>query len=146
MIIKQSNNIIDLFYKKCAEHGLKITPQRKTIYEELVKAKDHPTADTLYKRARRSLSNISFDTVYRTLLSFTEMGIVTLVEGYGEQKRFEPNLHPHHHFRCIKCHTIFDFENDSYNDISVPQEIKKHGTVFSKRVVLEGICSRCKSK
>ena len=146
MINKRPNKLTDLFYEKCTEHGLKITPQRKVIYEELMKAKDHPTADILYKRARKSLSNISFDTVYRTLLSFTEIGVVSLVEGYGEQRRFEPNLHQHHHFRCIKCHAIFDFENNSYNNISVPPEVKKHGTVFSKRVVLEGFCSRCKGR
>jgi Fur family peroxide stress response transcriptional regulator len=135
-----------MFYDKCAEKGLKITPQRSLIFDELSKATDHPTADAIYKRVRKSLSNISFDTVYRTLLSFTEIGIVNLVEGTGEQKRFEPNLHQHHHFRCIKCFTIYDFENDAYNDIAVPEAVKKQGVVINKRVVLEGICSKCKGK
>ncbi|MBN3039943.1 MAG: transcriptional repressor [Candidatus Omnitrophica bacterium] len=146
MKLEKRQNLTQFFYDKCAEHGLKITPQRRVIYDELIKAKDHPTADALYKRTRKNLNNISFDTVYRTLLSFTEMGIVSLVEGYGEQKRFEPNLHQHHHFRCIKCHTIFDFENESYNDIPVPAKVQKHGTVTSKKVVLEGICSKCRIK
>lgn len=141
-----TEDIKKLFYDKCAEKGLKITPQRTLILEELSTAKDHPTADAIYKRVRKRLPNISFDTVYRTLLSFTEIGILTLVEGYGEQKRFEPNGHQHHHFRCIKCHTIFDFENDAYDDISIPPEVQKQGTVMSKRVVLEGICSKCKRK
>ena len=135
-----------MFYDKCAEKGLKITPQRSLIFDELSKATDHPTADAIYKRVRKSLSNISFDTVYRTLLSFTEIGIVNLVEGSGEQKRFEPNLHQHHHFRCIKCHNIYDFENDAYNDIAVPEAVKKQGVIINKRVVLEGICSKCKGK
>jgi Fur family transcriptional regulator, peroxide stress response regulator len=135
-----------MFYDKCAEKGLKITPQRSLIFDELSKATDHPTADAIYKRVRKSLSNISFDTVYRTLLSFTEIGIVNLVEGSGEQKRFEPNLHQHHHFRCIKCHTIYDFENDAYNDIAVPEAVQKQGVIINKRVVLEGICSKCKGK
>jgi len=135
-----------MFYDKCAENGLKITPQRSLIFDELSKATDHPTADALYKRVRKSLSNISFDTVYRTLLSFTEIGIVNLVEGSGEQKRFEPNLHQHHHFRCIKCYTIYDFENDAYNDIAVPESVLSQGVIINKRVVLEGICSKCKAK
>ncbi len=134
------------FYKKCAEHGLKVTPQRVRIYEELTKAIDHPSADVLYKRVRKSLPNISFDTVYRTLLSFTEIGIVSLVEGYGEQKRFEPNGHQHHHFRCIKCHTIYDFENAAYDNIIIPEVVQKQGVVINKRVVLEGVCSKCKGK
>ncbi len=132
-----------MFYDKCAEKGLKITPQRSIIFDELSKATDHPTADAIYKRVRKTLSNISFDTVYRTLLSFTEIGIVNLVEGTGEQKRFEPNLHQHHHFRCIKCYTIYDFENDAYNDIAVPEVVQKQGVVINKRVVLEGICLQC---
>jgi Fur family transcriptional regulator, peroxide stress response regulator len=135
-----------MFYDKCAENGLKMTPQRSLIFDELSKATDHPSADTIYKRVRKSLSNISFDTVYRTLLSFTEIGIVSLVEGTGEQKRFEPNLHQHHHFRCIKCYTIYDFENDAYNDIAVPEAVQKQGVIINKRVVLEGICSKCKGK
>ncbi len=135
-----------MFYDKCAEKGLKITPQRSLIFDELSKATDHPTADAIYKRVRKSLSNISFDTVYRTLLSFTQLGIVNLVEGTGEQKRFEPNVHQHHHFRCIKCHTIYDFENDAYNDITVPEAVQKQGVIINKRVVLEGICSKCNGK
>jgi len=135
-----------MFYDKCAEKGLKITPQRSLIFDELSKATDHPTADAIYKRVRKSLYNISFDTVYQTLLSFTEHGIVNLVEGYGEQKRFEPNLHQHHHFRCIKCHAIYDFEHEAYNDIVVPKAVQKQGVIINKRVVLEGVCSKCKGK
>lgn len=136
----------EAFYSKCAEHGLKVTPQRVRIYEELMKAEDHPSADAVFKRVRKDLPNISFDTVYRTLLSFTGIGIVSLVEGYGEQKRFEPNGHQHHHFRCMQCHTIYDFENEAYDNITVPEVVKKQGVVINKRVVLEGVCSRCKGK
>lgn len=142
----EHEEIRKMFYDKCADKRLKITPQRSLIFDELSKATDHPTADAIYKRVRKTLSNISFDTVYRTLLSFTEIGIVNLVEGTGEQKRFEPNLHQHHHFRCIKCHTIYDFENDAYNDIAVPEAVQKQGVIINKRVVLEGICSKCKGK
>lgn len=134
------------FYDKCAEEGLKITPQRSLIFDELSKATDHPTADAIYKRVRKSLPNISFDTVYRTLLSFAETGIVSLVEGTGEQKRFEPNLRRHHHFRCVKCYAIYDFENEGYDNIPVPDAVKKQGVIINKRVVLEGICSDCKGK
>lgn len=135
-----------LFYDKCAENGLKITPQRSLIFDELAKATDHPTANAIYQRVRKTLSNISFDTVYRTLLLFTETGIVHLVQGTGEQKRFDPNLHPHHHFTCIKCYTIYDFESDAYNDIAVPESVQRQGVIINKRIVLEGICSACQGK
>jgi Fur family transcriptional regulator, peroxide stress response regulator len=134
------------FAQMCSQKGLKVTPQRSLIFEELSKAKDHPGADAIYKRVRKTMPNISFDTVYRTLLLFTEKGMVSLVEGYGEQKRFEPNDDNHHHCRCIKCHSIIDFCNDSYDAIQVPAELSKHFQVINKRVVLEGVCSKCKGR
>jgi Fur family peroxide stress response transcriptional regulator len=140
---KNKKNLAEKFLK----HGLRITPQRSLIFEELSKAKDHPTADAIYRRVRRKMPNISFDTVYRTLLSFAETEMVSLVEGYGEQKRFEPNVNNHHHCRCIKCHAIIDFSNDLYDSIKIPEAIStKEFQVLNKRVVLEGICSKCKRK
>ena len=134
------------FKEKCRESALKITPQRTTIYEELLKAKDHPSADTLYNRVRDRLPNISFDTVYRTLLSFSEIGIADVVEGYGEPKRFDPDTREHHHLRCTKCGNIIDFQNELYDNIEIPEKIKKNFKVTKKRVVLEGICKKCEKK
>lgn len=146
MIAKTTDKIMEELYKKCKEHGLRMTPQRSIIYEELSKSKDHPTADNLYKRVRKHLPNISFDTVFRTLMSLSELGIVNVVEGYGEMKRFEPDMENHHHARCIKCHKIIDFKNEAYNSLAVPQELQQRFKVLNKRVVLEGICEDCAKK
>jgi len=117
-----------------------------TIYEELLKAKDHPSADMLYNRVKNHLPNISFDTVYRTLLSFSEIGIADVVEGYGEPKRFDPDVREHHHFRCKKCGNITDFQNELYDNLEIPEKFKKEFNVLKKRVVLEGICRSCSKK
>jgi len=138
--------MIDIFYRRAKEHGLKITPQRTIIYQELLQAKDHPSADVLYKRLVKKIPNLSFDTVNRTLLTFSQIGIANIVEGYGQPKRYDPNIDTHHHFRCIKCHNIIDFQNKAYNNITVPEEIQKEFTVLNKKVVLEGFCNKCRKK
>lgn len=137
---------IKSFRKECMAHNLKITPQRTTIYKELLKSKDHPSADMLYKRVRKHLPNISFDTVYRTLLSFSKIGIADIIEGYGEPKRFDPDTRNHHHFRCTKCGNIIDFHSELYDNLEIPEEIKKGFKVTKKRVILEGICNKCSNK
>ena len=134
---------IETFKEKCRMNALKITPQRMAIYEELLKAEDHPSADVLYNRVRNRLPNISFDTVYRTLLSFSETGIADVVEGYGEPKRFDPDTREHHHFRCAKCGKITDFHSDLYDNLKIPEEIRHEFKVTKKRVLLEGICENC---
>jgi len=140
---KPNDISVQLFRKKCAKHGLRVTPQRIAIFEELSKAEDHPSSEDIYKRIRKKLPHVSFDTVYRTLLSFSKIGLINVVEGYGDRKRFDPNIHNHHHLRCIQCHAIIDFYNDSYDKIVVPKEIKQKFQVLNKKVILEGICKKC---
>ena len=128
------------------ENGLKVTPQRTVIYAEFLRSKDHPSADVLYKRVKKALPNISFDTVYRTLLSFSEIGIAHIVEGSGEPKRFDPDTGNHHHFRCTRCGNIYDFRSEFYDNIEIPKELREDFKVYKKRVVLEGICKYCMGK
>src|SRR4030042_3435446 len=142
----QKNKMMDIYYRRSKEHGLKITPQRTAIYHELLKAKDHPSADIIYKRIVEKIPNISFDTVNRTLLTFSKIGIANIVEGYGQPKRYDPDIHTHHHFRCIRCNNIIDFHNKAYDDITVPQEIQNQFTVLHKKVVLEGLCDKCRKR
>ncbi len=134
------------FREKCKENNLKVTPQRIVIYKELLGSKDHPNAEVLYKRVRKIIPDISFDTVNRTLLTFSKIGIVNIVEGYGEPRRFDPDIENHHHFRCINCDSIIDFDCQLYDDILVPGDIKKRFIVLNKKVLLEGYCSKCRQK
>ncbi len=66
-----------------------------------------------------------------------------MVEGTGEEARFELYVETHHHFRCLKCREITDFADDSLADIEVPQEIRGKFKVLKKRAVLDGICGAC---
>lgn len=133
----------DFFKEKCLKNSLKITPQRTIIYEELVKTKDHPSADVIYKRVRKLLPNISFDTVYRTLESFSEIGVIQQVEGSYDSKRFDSDLETHHHFHCLRCKKIIDFNDPKLDVLTIPEELNKKFKVTNKKVVLEGYCHEC---
>ena len=135
---------MNLFRDKCKEHNLRITPQRTVIYKELHKSKDHPSADAVFRKARKVFPNISFDTVNRTVLTFAKIGLVNVVEGCGGPKRFDSDTESHHHLRCIKCNRIIDFHNKDYDSMEIPDEIKNKFTVLRKRVCIEGVCSKCR--
>lgn len=143
MTIKKEDKCLPTFLTRCAEHGLKITPQRTVIYEALFHSKEHPTADSVYKKVKSKLPNISFDTVNRTLLTFSKINLIHVVEGYGEAKRFEPDLAPHHHFRCVNCNSILDFQEKAFDSLEVPTKILKKFKVLNKKVLLEGLCDKC---
>ena len=138
------NPSMGFFREKCKQNNLKMTPQRIVIYKKLLESKDHPNAEILFKRVKNIIPDISLDTVNRTLLTFSKIGIVNIVEGYGEPRRFDPDIKNHHHFRCVNCDSIIDFDYQPYNDILVPGDIKKRFTVLNKKVLLEGFCNRCR--
>jgi Fur family peroxide stress response transcriptional regulator len=146
MTSKSHHTLMTLFRDKCRQHHLKITPQRTAIYEELIRSRDHPSAVNIFTRIRKIFPDISFDTVNRTLLTFSEIGIASVVEGYGQPKRFDTNTESHHHFRCVKCNTIVDFHSKPFDRVRIPEDVQKRFTILRKRVVLEGICDKCSRK
>lgn len=143
---ENDNDRLSLFIKRCKHHNLKVTPQRIAIYKKLIELKNHPSADAMFQTVRRDFPNISFDTVNRTLLTFAEIGIVDVIEGHGRQRRFDPDMSCHHHFHCVKCKEIIDFNSDEYDNLEIPENIKRKFMVLSKRVVLNGICDKCTEK
>jgi len=142
----QLEDNLDGFIQECRKHNLRVTPQRTAIYKRLVKAKNHPSADELFQAIRREFPNISYDTVNRTLLTFSRVGLINLVEGHTTPRRFDPDLSNHHHFHCQQCGKIMDFYNSDYDDLEIPISLRRRFDVISSRVVLRGICRKCSQK
>lgn len=141
---KETNNTDhEFFAAKCRENGLRVTPQRLVIYRLLAGAKDHPSADDVFRRTREEFPSISYDTVNRTLLTFTRIGLIRVVEGPGGPRRFDPDVDQHHHFHCRQCGRIVDFHSGEYDRLLVPRDIRDRFTVLNKKVILTGLCDRC---
>jgi Fur family peroxide stress response transcriptional regulator len=131
------------FIDTCRRHKLKITPQRVAVYREVMQSRQHPTANMIFSTIKLAFPNISFDTVNRTLMTFAEIGVVDVVEGFGGPKRFDPDTNAHHHLHCTACGRINDFKYEGYAQLDVPEAISRTFTVTSMRVVLKGICEAC---
>lgn len=135
---------IRCFTALCRKTGLRVTPQRVEIYKELIRTDEHPSAEILYGKVKKTFPNISFDTVNRTLLTLNEIGAAFIVEGSGDVRRFDSGMEKHQHFKCTKCKRIVDFHHKPFDDIKVPASIGKRFTVLRKSIYLEGICDLCK--
>ena len=135
-----------LFLDKCRGNRIRITDQRLAIYKELSKSLDHPSADKIFKKIKNKFPGISFDTVNRTVLTFSNIGLIRMVEGCGDVRRFDPDTRQHHHLRCIKCHSIIDFQNKTYDELQIPKKIPLNFKVLSKKVILEGSCQDCNNQ
>jgi len=143
---RNKSDCIAQFMERCKKCGLRITPQRCAVFKELLKSKKHPTADEMFQKVKQEFPNISYDTVNRTLLTFAEIGLVDVVSTKGGPRRFDPVMDNHHHFHCVNCGKIIDFYSEQYSNLQIPQNIKDDFTVFTQRVVLNGLCKQCRKR
>jgi Fe2+ or Zn2+ uptake regulation protein len=88
--------------------GLKLTPQRMAIVQELAADETHPTAQELFERLRPVLPSMSFATVYNTLDALSRAGLCAALSLSPGSGRFDPNMAPHHHAVCDGCGAIRD--------------------------------------
>jgi Fur family peroxide stress response transcriptional regulator len=132
------------FAEVCGKEGLKITQQRLEVFKELLNSQDHPTVEKLYRRLLRKLPTISLDTVYRTLTTLEQHGLVTRVQTYESQARFEGRIDNHHHAICKKCGKITDFHWGLLDAAALPDEIIQWGRIDQKNITLLGLCQECR--
>jgi len=134
------------FLNQCRKFKLKITPQRIVIYKAVSRSHHHPDSTEIYKIVKKEFPSITFDTVHRTLLTFSEFNLIAAVEGSDNSKRFDPNIVNHHHLICEECGTIIDFQREEFDKLKVPDTMLHDFHVTRKRVIIAGICKACQKK
>lgn len=96
----------------CADKGLKMTDQRRTIAQVLSESMDHPDVDQVYRRATALDPRISIATVYRTVRLFEEANILEKHDFGDGRARYEEASNDHHdHLINIKTGEVIEFYN-----------------------------------
>ncbi len=134
------------FQTTCREKGLKATHQRMEIFRELAASQEHPDAEAVFQSVRRRVPAISRDTVYRTLATLEEHGLIRRAEALSGSARFDANTQKHHHFICTSCGAIKDFRSEALDELPIPESVRSLGAVQAAQVQVRGVCSACMSK
>jgi len=132
--------------EKLRRKGLKLTPQRMLIYDILYQSTRHPTADEIYRVAKRRYPGLSLNTVYKTLESLIAVGEVVAVETPNSRAHYEITKAPHHHFLCRGCGSIEDVPDSTLGKISIPRGLSKEYDVTGFGIMLYGYCPNCRAK
>jgi Fur family transcriptional regulator, peroxide stress response regulator len=136
----------DDFREFCNSAKLKPTHQRFEIYRELNSATDHPSAEMLYQRVKTNVPSVSLETVYRTLATFEQHGIIVRINAFGDRARFDANLTVHQHLACTNCLAICDFTWTAFEKLELPAQTGNWGRIESQQVVVKGLCNSCLEK
>ena len=76
---------------------------------------NHPTADNIIEYIKTNHPNIAIGTVYKTLETYVEKGIVKKVKTDRDIMRYDAILDKHHHLYCAECDIIEDYYDEELN-------------------------------
>ncbi|MBL8655929.1 MAG: transcriptional repressor [Altererythrobacter sp.] len=94
----------------CADKGLRITDQRRTIAQVLSDSEDHPDVEQLHARAAAIDPGISIATVYRTVRLFEDAGILDRHDFGDGRARYEAAPEAHHdHLIDVESGKVLEF-------------------------------------
>ena len=98
---------------------LKATHQRMVILEAANGCMVHPTVDVIYEKLKPNNPSISLATVYKTLETFVQVGLINKVATTEGQMRYDANLSNHGHIYCHNTDEIIDYYDDELNRVII---------------------------
>lgn len=126
------------------EAGLRLTPQRRALLEELSGDTTHPSAEAIAARVSRRIPGVSVSTVYKGLHELSSLGLIQELDLPGAL-RFDPETERHAHLLCDSCGVVVDVELDS---ALVERLLATSGTSEPHRVevLFHGACPACSGR
>lgn len=137
---------VGLLSRGLRDAGLRLTHQRLEIVRVIAADETHPDVETVFRTVRERVPTISLDTVYRTLSTLVERGLIARVWFTPGPARYDANSARHHHFVCTRCGLIRDVEDESLDAIRPTAEVARIGRPDAVSVQFRGVCAVCRSK
>lgn len=126
--------------------GLRITPQREDIVQLLAKRKGRHSVQAVFQEVRKVHRTISLDTVYRTLSTLANLGVLSQIKLHGADLvyEFQEAGHHHHHAVCLNCGdsiclTVCPLPKNFFQDLE-----RRDFRVVNHAFEVHGYCAACR--
>ena len=137
--------LLNRFKEALKKEGLKYTPQRTAVLEEIIKDKGHRESEEIYLALKKRGQHVSRATVYRTMDILVNNGFARKMNLGDGRARYESKVNsPHHdHLVCMDCGLIVEFMDQQIEDLQ--DEIAIQYEFQLKRHIhqLFGLCKKC---
>jgi Fur family ferric uptake transcriptional regulator len=125
--------------------GFRVTPQRAVILQTVAAFSGHITAQEVYEAAQKRLPGLNLATVYRTLESLQQAGLIDLFLPGTSQARFslrDPD-HPHCHLVCTGCRQEYELPASWAQRLSAEVRAQLGFEIDASHLTLTGLCRKC---
>lgn len=142
----QNDEKLSAFRELSRQNGLRLTHQRLEIFLVLSFMLDHPSAEDVFEEVKKRIPTIAFDTVYRTLSLFERHRLISKVNYLDSRTRYDSVTEHHCHLICTRCRKIEDFYWSEIDQLQIPKETRRWGSIENKYLELRGLCQGCLTK
>jgi Fur family ferric uptake transcriptional regulator len=135
----------NIFSAYLETHGLRKTPERFVILEEIYARHDHFDAEALYEEIKRKDFNISRATVYNTLDLLHSCDLVKKHQFGKNLAQYEKSYgyKQHDHIICVDCKKVVEFCDPRIQQIENMMGELLNFKITHHALNLYGICGSC---
>ena len=140
--------LLNRFKETLKKEGLKYTPQRTAVLEEIIKDKGHRESEEIYLALKKRGQHVSRATVYRTMDILVNNGFARKMNLGDGRARYESKVNsPHHdHLVCMDCGLIVEFMDQKIEDLQDKIAIQYNFQLKRHIHQLFGLCKKCQKK
>ena len=137
--------LLNRFKEALKKEGLKYTPQRIAVLEEIIKDKGHRESEEIYLALKKSGQHVSRATIYRTMDILVNNGFARKMNLGDGRARYESKVNsPHHdHLVCMDCGLIIEFMDQQIEDLQDKIAIQYNFQLKRHIHQLFGLCKKC---
>ena len=141
--------IVRRFERFLRTRSLKLTSQRRRIFDRAFGTHEHFSAERLYEWLKKEPGpKVSRATVYRTLALLLEGEFLSALDAGQGELVYEHVLghHHHDHMLCLDCGRIEEFSDERIEELQREACRKKGFLLVSHDLRLRGYCRGCARK
>ncbi len=126
------------------EAGQKVTTQRVLILSAIRHSGEHVTATRIIEQLRADHPYIDASTVYRTLASASDMGLVSETDMGSSESEFEwIGKDRHHHLICRTCGEVSSLDNNYLDGLATLLYEEAGFQADLGHFAIFGVCKDC---
>ncbi len=136
------------FRRYLAEQNLRYTAERRQIFHEIIRAREHFDADTLLLKIKSKNMSVSRATVYRTLDLLVRLGLLrrTCVGDRSAVYESVVGWARHGHLVCQNCGRVVEFRAPEIDE-ALDRVCEEAGFDLRNRCLqLFGYCADCRDQ
>jgi len=136
---------LEIFQEFIRRRGLRRTPERERVLQEIFEIHGHFDVDELYLKLRQKGGKISRASIYRVLPLFRECGLIREVDFSDGHWHYEHiyGHSQHAHLRCLGCGQVVEFEEPFLQLLEENLARAYNYRIKTHQLEVRGYCASC---